>query len=330
MDESIIWLLANGKKEEAIKCIKKAARWNNKDYEEVLKCGYADDTIEMEVEVDKTPRSDGLDGDESAANRPMLGEVKATDTCKLQDLDENDSRTNSESDTITEHEKISFIQVLRIRRLLINSVAMWVTWFSASLGYFTLYLMVSTLAGDKYINYILTSLMDIPACSIFFFGFNKYGRRSVTILLYSVLAVGTFTLGLLRHFTDSENETWAVITLITSLISIVGGSGCFFSIFFYLPELFPTNVRNQATGYASCFARIGAMISPFMAALANIAIWAPGLVMGVFASIAVFLLFLLPETKNRQLPQTIAEMESWYKKDNSSSGKDSNGKARSV
>ncbi|KAK3792837.1 hypothetical protein RRG08_028227 [Elysia crispata] len=324
MDESIVWLIANGRKSEAIKCIKRAARWNKKDFEEVLKSGCTDDIAEIEVTIEDT-----LISVENTLTSSALEENKSLNS-GLKEQEEDDNVTRSEADTTIETGKISFIQVLRVRRFFINAVAMWVTWLSASLGYFTLYLMVSTLAGDKYLNYVLTSLMDIPACFIFFFGFNKYGRRSVTILLYSILAAGTFTLGLLRHFTDSESETWSVITLIMSLISIVGGSGCFFSIFFYLPELFPTNVRNQATGYASCFARIGAMISPFMAALANIAIWAPGLIMGAFASVAVFLLFLLPETKNKQLPHTIADMESWYKKDSSSSDEDSNDNTKAI
>ncbi|RUS71168.1 hypothetical protein EGW08_021068 [Elysia chlorotica] len=316
MDESIIWLLANGRKKEALKCIKRAARWNNKDFEEVLKAGYSDDIMDMDATEEDRLNS------ENNVTRPVLEEEKSANGCGQHNQEEDDSITRSEADTSADTGKISFIQVLRVRRLFINAVAMWATWFSASLCYFTLYLMVSTLAGDKYLNYVLTSIMDIPACFIFFFGFNKIGRRSVTILLYSILAAGTFTLGLIRHFTDTESGVWSVITLIMSLVSIVGGSGCFFSIFFYLPELFPTNVRNQATGFASCFARVGAMISPFMAALAGVAIWAPGLVMGVFASVAVFLLLLLPETKDKQLPQTIAEMESWYKKDSSRCDKD--------
>ncbi|GFN92077.1 organic cation transporter-like protein [Plakobranchus ocellatus] len=307
MDESIIWLMANGRKEQALKCIKRAAWWNNKDFETVVQAGY---TSDGSCDIGEIEGSEG-----NRETSPMvLEDIKAIDSKILPEPQEDSSGSESDADG-TVGERVSFVRVLRNKTLFINSVAMWVTWFSASLCYFTLYLMVSSLAGDKYLNYTLTSLMDVPACFIFFFGFNRYGRRSVTILLYSILAIGTFALGLLRHFTDDKDSTWSVVILITSLISIVGGSGCFFSIFFYLPELFPTNVRNQATGFASCFARIGAMISPFMGVLAKVAIWVPGLVMCALASIAVFLLFLLPETKSRQLPQSLAEMESWFKKD---------------
>ncbi|KAH9489367.1 hypothetical protein Btru_056477 [Bulinus truncatus] len=56
-------------------------------------------------------------------------------------------------------------------------------------------------------------------------------------------------------------------------------------VYLYTPEMFPTNLRNQALGLSSSFARLGGMIAPFMGLLAELAIWGPGLLMAVLSGL---------------------------------------------
>lgn len=44
------------------------------------------------------------------------------------------------------------------------------------------------------------------------------------------------------------------------------------------------------------------------------ALWAPGTVFGVTSFLSVALLRLLPESKGRELPQTLLELEAWNNK----------------
>jgi OCT family organic cation transporter-like MFS transporter 4/5 len=39
--------------------------------------------------------------------------------------------------------------------------------------------------------------------------------------------------------------------------------------------------------------------------------WGPGVVFGICCLVVSFLCFFLPETRNRPLPQTLAEIENW-------------------
>ena len=43
------------------------------------------------------------------------------------------------------------------------------------------------------------------------------------------------------------------------------------------------------------------------------AVWGPGVLFGICCILAMFLMFLLPETAGRILSQTIEEMEIWTK-----------------
>lgn len=49
------------------------------------------------------------------------------------------------------------------------------------------------------------------------------------------------------------------------------------------------------------------------------AVWAPGVVIGTGSLLAVLFLLVLPESRGRELPQNISDLEAWY--DVTSSGK---------
>ncbi|XP_005109398.1 solute carrier family 22 member 8-like [Aplysia californica] len=112
-----------------------------------------------------------------------------------------------------------------------------------------------------------------------------------------------------------EGDVFGTLTIVATLYALVGGGGCFIGIFFYMPEFFPTNVRNQATGVASAMARLGAMLAPFTGIMMEIAVWLPGLVIGLLASLVACAVTALPETRGRELPQTLDDLKAWYEED---------------
>ena len=63
-------------------------------------------------------------------------------------------------------------------------------------------------------------------------------------------------------FTDT---TWVGIVL--SNIGKFGATGGFSTIYVFTAELFPTNLRNSVVGTSSMVARIGGIISPYIADL---------------------------------------------------------------
>lgn len=67
------------------------------------------------------------------------------------------------------------------------------------------------------------------------------------------------------------------------------------TVYLYGGELFPTVIRNIAIGTASMIARIGSMISPFIASgLSKTAHWLPPAIFGIVPIIGAVLVLFLP------------------------------------
>jgi len=86
-------------------------------------------------------------------------------------------------------------------------------------------------------------------------------------------------------------------------------SGSFAVVFNFTCELYPTSIRATGFGLCSAGGRLGGIAAPQIILLQNKAKWLPNVVFGVFSLISGFVTFLLPETINKRLPQTIADLE---------------------
>ncbi|XP_052098931.1 solute carrier family 22 member 15-like [Mytilus californianus] len=129
----------------------------------------------------------------------------------------------------------------------------------------------------------------------------------------------------------------AVVSTVFGFLGKLAISSSFNSVWLYTPELYPTNLRSAGFGVSSTMARVGAMIAPFSSLLVSkinldhtfyiafthdkasyysIAariIWGPGVVFGVCCFLVTILVTVLPETGQRELPQTLEELVNWNK-----------------
>ena len=67
--------------------------------------------------------------------------------------------------------------------------------------------------------------------------------------------------------------------------------------------------RQSGLGWVSMMARLGAMVAPLMLLLGEHVTWLPGFVYGLVPVVAGVAAFLLPETLNIPLPDTIQDVE---------------------
>lgn len=81
----------------------------------------------------------------------------------------------------------------------------------------------------------------------------------------------------------------------------------FVIVYIYTTELFPTELRHSLLGFCSMFGRIGSMVAPQVPLLGKYIASLPMILFGVFALCASALIFLLPETYNKDLPDHIAD-----------------------
>merc|ERR1712083_1016113 len=109
----------------------------------------------------------------------------------------------------------------------------------------------------------------------------------------------------------TSGQGWAIALSVA--MGIVGKfliSMTFAIAYLYTAELFPTKVRNVAVGTASTFARIGSISAPYIVDLLGAAhAGIPVVIFGIAATSAGLFSLMLPETLNKKLPESVAEVE---------------------
>lgn len=100
------------------------------------------------------------------------------------------------------------------------------------------------------------------------------------------------------------------MTVVLSLFGkfIIGGA--YALVYLYATELMPTLLRTYGLGTASMVGRVGSIIAPFVVDLVgkNNKTY-PSIVFGGVSLLAGCLSLLLPETRNRRLPETVEDVE---------------------
>lgn len=219
---------------------------------------------------------------------------------------------HEEGSRATKIERVTFLHVFKKPRLLVNSLVMFYAWFVNSMVYYGLSLSSSFLVGDKYLNFFLLGLVEIPAYIVITFTMIYWGRRPTMVLFLSIASVFCFVTAFLPAQTESGQKLSGAI-IGCAMIGKLGITASFGAAFLYGTEIFPTSIRNVGFGLASFSGRVGGIIAPLLFILADVYKPAPLLVFGVTSATAAGLSLLLPETLNRPLPETLQDANALHK-----------------
>ncbi|KAK0164907.1 hypothetical protein PV328_003474 [Microctonus aethiopoides] len=188
-------------------------------------------------------------------------------------------------------------------KLMIRLIACCLCWLTNTFVYYGLSLNSVAFAGDKYLNFILVSFVEIPAYFLSWILIDYVGRRFT--LSGSFLLSGVFCIGI--QFIP--HDTWSY----APLILYMGGKGCitmaFAAVYVYTAELFPTPVRHFLLSICSMTGRIGSILAPQTRLLSTIMESLPLILFGTLGVIAGVVSLVFPETLGQKLPDTIAEAE---------------------
>jgi OCT family organic cation transporter-like MFS transporter 4/5 len=306
LPESVPWLCANNRIEEAETIIRNAAKMNGVTMpERILKPTGAPDKLDDEA---KSSGQDGDAADKDGTDGKNGGKflVKFSKFKKF--------KLNTEKGGKEAGARYTLLDVFRNRRLTIYCICMSFLWMVITLVYYGLSLSAGELAGNRYVNNFLSGLVEIPAYTASFFILQKFGRRRPLIVFHIVAGVALLLSQVVPE-TTAGGISLIPLRMTFSMIGKFGITGAFGIVFLYAPEIFPTTIRSQAMGIASLTGRIGNMIAPFTTTVVQIVPWLPGLVFGGLSIGGGLLTLVLPETLNRPLPQTIEDIEEWARKD---------------
>ncbi|XP_076103335.1 solute carrier family 22 member 6-A-like [Mytilus galloprovincialis] len=278
LDESLRWLVANGKRDQTEKVLKKACRMNNVSYENVTE----NVLLSKEINI-----------------------IALEETNELNPGKENGLKKEKV-------ERYTVFTLLKHKRILLGSVVLWIAWITNTLTYYGLMLTTSKLSGDRFLNNVIASLAEYPAVILQQSLINRIGRKSTLVIFHGIAGV-SLVLATVCTTYGSEYSWLPILGTVFSFVGRFAITGSFSTVFLYTPELYPTNLRNVGLGMASTVARAGSMMSPFAITLAEYISWGPAAVFATMNVIVTISLLTLPETMGRELPTTITELKDWYK-----------------
>ncbi|KAI8483011.1 hypothetical protein Bbelb_393110 [Branchiostoma belcheri] len=196
----------------------------------------------------------------------------------------------------------SALDLVRTPNMLRKSVLIFFNWFVVTILYYGLSLGTSDLAGDDYVNFFLSGVVEVPGYLSSCVVIERFGRRVPHMLYMVVGGVACVAAAFIpKHLTP--------LTITLVMIGKFGAAGAFNIIYIWTGELYPTVVRNVGVGVSVLWSRCGGIASPFIGLLKDVWGPLPLIILGAPACLAGALALILPETLGLPLPQTSEEAE---------------------
>nr|XP_033791666.1 solute carrier family 22 member 7 isoform X1 [Geotrypetes seraphini] len=196
----------------------------------------------------------------------------------------------------------SYVDLFRTPVLRKTSLCAAVVWFGVAFSYYGISLNITGFGLDIYMTHFVYGAIEIPAKIGIYFVMNAVGRRHAQAwtLLVTGLSIGANII-----IPKSVGSLRSVIAIIGKGLS----EAAFTTVILYTAELYPTVLRQNGIGYTAFVARVAASLAPLTTLLDEVWNLLPQLIYCSVAFVSGLAAFLLPETLNMRLPETINDVE---------------------
>ncbi|KAG1930896.1 solute carrier family [Pimephales promelas] len=201
------------------------------------------------------------------------------------------------------------LDLLRTPNMRKISMCLMIVWFSTSFAYYGLAMDLQKFGVNIYLMQIIFGAVDFPAKLIALLMLSFLGRRLTQGLCLLVSASVIFA----NIFVPKDMQ------FTRTVLAVLGKgfmSSSFTCVYLFTGELYPTVIRQTGMGFVSTMSRIGSMAAPAVLILDEIMPALPSIIYGGSAVIAGLIAFLLPETLNIPLPDTVEDVEEKREKQN--------------
>ncbi|KAF5303515.1 hypothetical protein FQR65_LT08214 [Abscondita terminalis] len=205
-------------------------------------------------------------------------------------------------------QRTKLIDLFKSKLLVIRCFMCCFCWFAAIMVYYGLTIVSTTLSGNRYLDFVLTCSIELPACMTALLIFNTLGRKKCLLIAFTIS-----TLSSISYVVVPTNSHW--IKLVMYLISKFGVSMSVGAMYTITNELFPTSIRQTLLSICSMCGRIGNILVPQLFLLVQIWNYLPLVIFAVLTGTAGLLTLFFPETKNITLPETIQDSKNIGKKE---------------
>ncbi|XP_013138269.1 PREDICTED: organic cation transporter protein-like isoform X1 [Papilio polytes] len=200
---------------------------------------------------------------------------------------------------------LQFSDLIKSKNMRRKTIILSLIWFFTGLSYFTFSQYLGLIGSSIFLLVSMSGIISIPGGLLCLFILAKLGRKT-TLNLFQILATVCF---FAIYIFPKEDVKKAGIRLFFAGLGFAAIAGTVPALYLYSGELFPTVGRNVGVGGVTTFARIASMIAPL---LVHLDVYIPGLPLLLVILISagqVLLVFPLPETKNKPLPDSLEEAE---------------------
>nr|KAG5696862.1 hypothetical protein BaRGS_035272 [Batillaria attramentaria] len=220
-----------------------------------------------------------------------------------------------------EHVKRGRIKDLLTPEMRKTTVLLWIIWLVCAFSYYGIVLLTTalfenpdgchgtdvkfsgdqacfleckTLTKDDYKDLTWTTFAEFPGLFLTAFLLEKIGRKFTMAIEFGIFSIFVFFVNICT--------TRALLTVFL-FVARAFISGAFQGAYIYTPEFYPTSMRAMGLGACSGMARVGAILTPFVAqVLLKKSAYLAISVYGVMCLIATVASLLLPyETKGREM-----------------------------
>ncbi|XP_072014760.1 organic cation transporter protein-like [Amphiura filiformis] len=199
----------------------------------------------------------------------------------------------------------SVVDLFRYPYLRLKTIVLLIIWFITNLVYYGLSLSTGDLGVDFYVSVFVSGAVEVPAYLYVTFALDWFGRK--LNLCGSLVLGGTACLITLLI----NAGVWKTIVAMIGKFAI---TITFAIMYIFTTEQFPTVVRNVGLGMCSALSRLGSVSAPLIFIVSDFWEPLPFVVFGVLSIAGGLTSLLLPETKGKNLPETIEEGEQFGKK----------------
>lgn len=175
-------------------------------------------------------------------------------------------------------------------------------WFSLNLTYYCLSFNVGNLGLNIFLTQLIFGLSEMPAHLLCIWLLEAVGRR---LCLIATLLSGGLTCLLIIIVGQDRAIFVTSFAALGRIFSNMAGSICTV----YVQELFPTSLRQTASGLGNISSRAGGLLSPVVNMLVMYNWMVPVVVYSSLMFLSGAMGFLLPETRRRELPDSTADLE---------------------
>uniref|UniRef100_A0A668AMQ1 Solute carrier family 22 member 5 n=1 Tax=Myripristis murdjan TaxID=586833 RepID=A0A668AMQ1_9TELE len=208
----------------------------------------------------------------------------------------------SELEALPPTKKYTILDVLKSSNIRCITLMSLLLWMAINIGYFGLSLNTSNLSGNPFMNCFLSATCEVPAYIVSTWLLKKCPRRA---LLSAFLITGGGVLLLIQFIPD----TLHYVALALEMFGKFGFTMAFSVVYIYTAEIYPTVLRNVGIGMCSSAARIGSITAPYVIYLGTYSKFLPYIVMGSLTIGSSVVNLFLPETLNKDLPETLEQMK---------------------